>query len=51
MILVARKERELNAGQNTLSPKRSKRNGFYLKLQFFYQLICPKALRFARKEK
>ena len=39
------------AGQNTLAPNGSNGNGFYLKLQSFYQLICPKALRFARKEK
>lgn len=42
------------AGQNTLAPNssnRNGRNGFYLKLQSFYQLICPKALRLARKEK
>ena len=39
------------AGQNTLAPNHSKRNGFYLKLQSFYQQIRPKALRFARKEK
>ena len=39
------------AGQNTLAPNGSNRNGFYLKLQSFYQSICPKALRFARKEK
>jgi len=38
-------------GQDLLAPKRSKRNGSYLKLQSFYQLICLKALRFARKEK
>ena len=30
---------------------RSRRNGFYLRLQSFYQLICPKALRSTRKEK
>lgn len=39
------------AGQNTLAPNGSDRNGFYLKLQSFYQSICPRALRFARKEK
>lgn len=39
------------AGENTLTPNGSNRNGFYLKLQSFYQLICPNALRFARKEK
>ena len=39
------------AGQNTHAPNGSKRNGFHLKLQSFYQSICPKALRFARKEK
>ena len=37
------------AGQNTLAPNRSNRNGFYLKLQSFYQFICPKAQRFAPK--
>ena len=41
----------LCTGQDTLAPNGSNRNGFYLKLQSFYQLICPKALRFARKEK
>lgn len=39
------------ACQDTLAPNRSNRNGLYLKLQSFYQLICPKALRSARKEK
>src|SRR5207237_5624499 len=39
------------AGQNTLAPNVSNRNGFCLKLQSFYQFICPKALRFARREK
>ena len=42
------------AVQNTLAPNRpdrNGRNGFYLKLQSFYQLICPTALRFDRKEK
>ena len=39
------------AGQNALAPNGSNRNGFYLKLQSFYQLICPNAMRFARKEK
>jgi hypothetical protein len=39
------------AGQNSLAPNRQNRNGFYLRLQSFYQLICPKALRFGRKEK
>jgi hypothetical protein len=39
------------AGQNTLAPNGSNGNGFYLKLQSLYQLIRPKALRFARKEK
>ncbi len=39
------------AGQDNLAPNRSNRNGFYLKLQSFYQPICQKALRFARKEK
>ena len=38
------------AGQNTLAPNRSNRNSFCLKLQSLYQLICPKALRFARKK-
>ena len=39
------------AGHDTLAPVGSSGNGFYLKLQSFYQSICPKALRFARKEK
>jgi hypothetical protein len=34
-----------------LARNRSIRNGLYLKLQSFYQLICPKALRVVRKEK
>ena len=41
----------IRADHNTPAPQRPKQNGFYLKLQSFYQLICPKALRFARKEK
>jgi len=41
----------LCASQTTLAPNGSSQNGFYLKLQPFYQLICSKALRFARKEK
>ena len=41
----------LCTGQQTLAPNGSNRNGFYLKLQSFYQFICPKALRFSRKEK
>jgi hypothetical protein len=36
--------------QNVLAPNGSMRN-LYLKLQSFYQLICPKPLRFSRKEK
>ena len=39
------------AGQELAAPNRSNRNGFFLKLQSFYQIVCPKALRFARKEK
>ncbi len=38
-------------GQNTVAPKRRNRHGLYLKLQSYYQFICPKALRCARKEK
>jgi hypothetical protein len=41
----------IRAGQNTLATNGLNRNGFYLKLQSFYQSTCPKALRFARKEK
>lgn len=41
----------ISAGQNNAAPAGSDRSGFYLKLQSFYQLICPRALRFARKEK
>jgi hypothetical protein len=41
----------LCAGQNNLTSNGSNRNGFYVKLQSFYQSICPRALRFARKEK
>jgi hypothetical protein len=39
------------ADQNTLTLSRANVNGFYLKLQSFYQSVCPRALRFARKEK
>ena len=39
------------SGENPLVPNRSNRNGLYLKLQSFYQLIRPTALRVARKEK
>jgi hypothetical protein len=39
------------AGQNTLAPNPSNRGVLYLKLKSFYQHICPKALRFALKEK
>src|SRR5580765_1958945 len=35
----------LCAGQDTLAPNGSSRNGFYFKLQSFCQLICGKALR------
>jgi hypothetical protein len=35
------------AGNNILV----NRSGFYLKLQSFLKSVCPKALRFARKEK
>ena len=41
----------LCAGQDTLAPNPSNRNGFYPKLQSFFQSVCPRALRFARKEK
>ena len=41
----------LCGGQDTLAPNDSNRNGFYLKLQSFYQSVCPKVLRFARKDK
>ena len=41
----------LCAGQDTLAAIPSNRNRFYLNLQSFYQFICPKALRFVRKEK
>jgi hypothetical protein len=39
------------AGQDTAAHNGSKRNSLYLKVQSFYQLIRPTALRFARKEK
>jgi hypothetical protein len=39
------------AGQNTLAPDGSNGNGFYFRLRSIYQLIRPRALRFARKEK
>lgn len=41
----------LSAGQDTLASTGSSRNGFYFKLQSFYQSICRKALRFALKER
>jgi hypothetical protein len=41
----------IRAGENSLTPTGSNRNGFLFKLQSFYQSICPRALRFARKEK
>ena len=41
----------LCAGQDTSAPNGSNRNGFYFKLQSFYQSICRKALRFALKER
>jgi len=41
----------LCAGQDTVAPNGLNRNGFYLRLQSFYQSIYPRALRFARKEK
>ena len=41
----------IHSGQNTLAPNRPNRSGFYLRLQSFFQLICSKALWFARKEK
>jgi hypothetical protein len=36
---------------NALAPNGSIQNGLYFKLHSFYQLICPEALRFSRKEK
>ena len=39
------------AGEHSLTPTGSNQNGFFLKLQSFYQSICPRALRFARKDK
>jgi hypothetical protein len=41
----------IHSGENSLTPTGSNRNGFYLKLQSFYEWICPRALRLARKEK
>jgi hypothetical protein len=41
----------IRTGHNTLGPQRPNRNGFYFKLQSFYQFICPKVLRFSGKEK
>jgi hypothetical protein len=41
----------IHAGQGALASNDPNRNGFYLKLQSFYQFIRPMALRFARKEK
>ena len=37
------------AGHHSLAPNRTNRSGFYLKLQSFWRLIRPRALRFARK--
>jgi hypothetical protein len=39
------------ACENTLTLSNSNRNRFYFKLRSFYQLIRPRVLRFARKEK
>jgi hypothetical protein len=41
----------ISVDQNFLAPINSNRNRFYLKLQPFFQSVCPRALRFARKEK
>ena len=41
----------ISVDQNFLAPSNSNRNGFYLKLRSFCQSICPRVLRFARKEK
>jgi hypothetical protein len=41
----------LCADQQTLTPNGPNRNRLYLELQSLFQLIWPKALRFARKEK
>jgi hypothetical protein len=41
----------IRADQDTLASSHSNRNGFYRKLEAFYQLTCATALRFARKEK
>ena len=41
----------LSCGQVDPTPVRSNRKGFRPRLQSFYQLICPTALRFTRKEK
>jgi len=41
----------LCAAQQTSVPNGSKRNSFWFTLQSFLQSICPRVLRFARKEK
>lgn len=41
----------ISASQDTTAPNGSNRNGFCRKLQSFYRLIGPRALRSARKEK
>jgi hypothetical protein len=41
----------LCAGQQTFALHSPNQNGFYRRLQSFYQSICPRALRFARREK
>jgi len=43
--------RALCASQGTPASNGSNGNWFYLKLRSFCQSVCPKVLRFARKEK
>ena len=48
---LAPETRGISSGQSPLQPDGSDQNRLFFKLQSFYQLICTKALRFARKEK
>jgi transcriptional/translational regulatory protein YebC/TACO1 len=41
----------IGVSQNNLTPNGSTRNGFYLKLQWFYRSICARVLSFSRREK
>ena len=49
--LSAEARATINVDPNTPDPNDLNPSGFYLKLRSFYYLICPRVLRFARKEK